>query len=225
MSLQVEPPQPERAHEFEDGECYPETLVELFLEEYSRPGDLVFDPFAGSGTTLVVAERLGRRPLGLEIQEERVDFIRGRLLDPSAVLRSDALRVGELGLPPVDLVMTSPPYMTSTGHPENPLTGYQTLDGDYQRYLRELTSVFDQIGRTCRPGAKIVINVANLLINGRVTTLAWDLARAVSHVLPFEREIVLDWDKPMNWCTNDYCLIFSAPGERRETRRGPAQSV
>ena len=225
MSLQAEPPKPERAHEFEDGECYPETLVEVFVEEYSRPGDLVLDPFAGSGTTLVVAERLGRRPLGLEIQAERVDFIRSRLHDPGAVLRSDALRVEELGLPPVDLVMTSPPYMTSTGHPENPLTGYQTLDGDYQRYLRELASVFGQVGEVLRPGGKIVINVANLLINGKVTTLAWDLARAVSDVLVFEREIVLDWDKPVDWCTNDYCLIFSAPTEPRATRRPAVESA
>jgi DNA modification methylase len=36
------------------------------IERYSRPGDWVLDPFCGFGTTLVVAERLGREPLGFE---------------------------------------------------------------------------------------------------------------------------------------------------------------
>ena len=36
----------------------------------TSPGDLVFDPFLGSGTTSVVAKKLGRRYLGVEIDEE-----------------------------------------------------------------------------------------------------------------------------------------------------------
>jgi site-specific DNA-methyltransferase (adenine-specific) len=47
----------------------PEALLERVLLATSRPGDLVLDPFAGTGTTLVVAERLGRRWLGWELSE------------------------------------------------------------------------------------------------------------------------------------------------------------
>jgi len=42
-------------------------LVRELLDRYSLAGDTVFDPFAGHGTTLWVAEELGRVPLGLEI--------------------------------------------------------------------------------------------------------------------------------------------------------------
>lgn len=45
----------------------PEELVRRFVLASSRPGDLVLDPFSGSGTTLVVAEQLGRRWLGCEL--------------------------------------------------------------------------------------------------------------------------------------------------------------
>ena len=45
----------------------PEALLERVVSASSNPGDLVLDPFAGSGTTLAVAQRLGRRWLGCEL--------------------------------------------------------------------------------------------------------------------------------------------------------------
>jgi DNA methylase len=204
-----------RAHaeEFEPGECYPEALVEAFLTEYTKPGDLVFDPFAGSGTTLVVAERMGRRPLGLEIHAERVAYVQARLTDQAAIVRADALRLGELDLPPIDFSMTSPPYMTRTGHPENPLTGYQTMDSDYQRYLDEIAEVYRRLRPSLSgPDARVVLNVADLRHDedgSLVTPLAQDIKAAVSGVLRFEREIVVEWDVPPPWFAGDYCLVFS----------------
>lgn len=48
----------------------PEKLVAKLILASSRPGDLVFDPFVGSGTTCVVSKKLGRRYLGVEIDEK-----------------------------------------------------------------------------------------------------------------------------------------------------------
>lgn len=48
----------------------PEKLIAKLVLASSRPGDLVFDPFAGSGTTCVVAKKLNRRYLGIEIDED-----------------------------------------------------------------------------------------------------------------------------------------------------------
>lgn len=182
-------------------------LVEAFLDEYTKPGDVVFDPFAGFGTTLVVAERMGRRPLGVEILAERAELVRAKLQDPSAILCADARGLDRLDLPPIDFSITSPPYMTRRDHPQNPLSGYQTLDGDYQRYLHELTAIYRTLGLCLVPGARVVINAANL--RSHSTRLAWDIAEAVSTVLTYEREVVIDWDEPPEWLTNDYCLVFS----------------
>jgi len=44
----------------------PEDLVTLLMATLTRPGDAVLDPYAGSGTTLKVAHKLGRRSLGIE---------------------------------------------------------------------------------------------------------------------------------------------------------------
>ena len=48
----------------------PEKLYAKFVLASSRPGDLVFDPFMGSGTAPVVAKKLGRHYIGVEVNEE-----------------------------------------------------------------------------------------------------------------------------------------------------------
>jgi len=49
------------------------------LERYSNPGDLILDPFCGSGTTCVAAKMLGRRYIGIDISEEYCKIARQRL--------------------------------------------------------------------------------------------------------------------------------------------------
>src|SRR5262249_14810554 len=45
----------------------------------SNPGDVVLDPFAGSGTTLAVAKKLGRKWIGFELSEEYASQVQTRL--------------------------------------------------------------------------------------------------------------------------------------------------
>ena len=68
---------------------FPEALVKRALLATTRPGDLVLDPFAGSGTTLAVAKKLGRRSIGAEINPEYVEIARRRIEEVSpAVLHA-----------------------------------------------------------------------------------------------------------------------------------------
>lgn len=59
----------------------PERLLARIIEVSSNPGELVVDPFAGSGSTLIVAKKLGRRCLGFELSENYAARIRKRLAD------------------------------------------------------------------------------------------------------------------------------------------------
>lgn len=61
----------------------PEQLLGRILRISSKPGDVVFDPFAGSGTTLVAAKKLGRQWLGTELSTEYVRRIEKRLSETS----------------------------------------------------------------------------------------------------------------------------------------------
>jgi site-specific DNA-methyltransferase (adenine-specific) len=68
----------------------PLALLERIIRVSSNPGDLVLDPFAGSGTTLAAAKKLGRDYFGIELSENYADAIRDRL---KRVVMNDAVPV------------------------------------------------------------------------------------------------------------------------------------
>jgi DNA modification methylase len=58
---------------------FPRALVEFFLKAFSDPGDVVFDPFLGSGSTMAAAEALGRTGFGVEISPGYCDVALRRI--------------------------------------------------------------------------------------------------------------------------------------------------
>lgn len=76
---------------------FPADLVEPCVRAGSKEGDVVLDPFAGSGTTLEVAARLGRGYIGIELQRLYVeDLIRPRLARVSGLFNAPAGEEGEV---------------------------------------------------------------------------------------------------------------------------------
>jgi DNA modification methylase len=200
----------------QDDVHFTESLAASVIEETTGVGDLVLDPFAGYGTTLAVAARLGRRAVGVELLADHVDLVRRRAGDGARVVHGDSRQLSTVlaGVVDgqVDLVLTSPPYMTAVAHPENPLTGYATDDGDYPTYLSELGQVFGQVADLLRPGGHVVVNVANVVTPGPdgdvVTPLAWDVGRVVGAHLAFQGETFLCWDEHPPGLAGDYLLWF-----------------
>lgn len=65
---------------------FPLELPNWFIRLFTKPGDLVLDPFLGSGTTAVAAKRAGRRYIGIEILPEYVEIARNSLAHQAGVL-------------------------------------------------------------------------------------------------------------------------------------------
>jgi site-specific DNA-methyltransferase (adenine-specific) len=58
---------------------FPESLAGDHIVSWSNVGDLIYDPFAGSGTTGLMAKNLGRKFLGSEISPEYAEIARRRI--------------------------------------------------------------------------------------------------------------------------------------------------
>jgi DNA modification methylase len=64
----------------------PVALIEQLIKMSSQPGDLIVDPFSGSGSTSLAAQRLGRNSIACEIDPEYVEIGRARLTQESGSL-------------------------------------------------------------------------------------------------------------------------------------------
>lgn len=71
--------------------AFPEELPEWFIKLFTKPGDVVLDPFVGSGTTAIVAKKLGRNYLGIDKEEEYCNIARTLLKKDSDAVNTDKL--------------------------------------------------------------------------------------------------------------------------------------
>jgi site-specific DNA-methyltransferase (adenine-specific) len=60
---------------------FPEKLANDHIISWSNPGDIVFDPFVGSGTTAKMALLNGRNYIGIDISEEYCEIARKRIAE------------------------------------------------------------------------------------------------------------------------------------------------
>lgn len=72
------------------GSQKPLALIESLVAGFSSPGDTVFDPFVGSGTTCLAAKNLGRKYIGIELNTEYAEIAKARVqnkMHPKSLLR------------------------------------------------------------------------------------------------------------------------------------------
>jgi DNA modification methylase len=109
---------------------YPEDMIENFINYFTKTGQVVFDPFLGTGSTLVACYNTKRNGIGIELQKKYADIANERLKHleeqlqlgnegakqfcKQLVIQGDSLKLddywNDLTLPEIDLVITSPPY-------------------------------------------------------------------------------------------------------------------
>ncbi len=97
---------------------FPISLAKKIIELFSHEGELVLDPFVGSGTTLVAAKDINRNAVGFDLKKEYVDLCTKRLAQGSLLgqakqlpIQDDARYIYEYLKPEtVSLIFTSPPY-------------------------------------------------------------------------------------------------------------------
>lgn len=80
-----------RGIETEHPAVFPVALPEFIMNTYTAAGDIVFEPFAGAGTTIIAGERAGRRVRAIELAPEYVDvaLLRWRQLHPAVPIVLD----------------------------------------------------------------------------------------------------------------------------------------
>jgi DNA modification methylase len=112
----------------------PEGIIERIVLASSNKGDLVLDPFSGSGTTLRVCQQLDRRAIGFELNPEYVDMARLRLSEPFSGFDSVDPRMERV---PNDLRREDIRKQYLKNHAEWFLRNHKNALADFERAVQE----------------------------------------------------------------------------------------
>jgi DNA modification methylase len=98
---------------------FPISLAQKCIKLFTHQGELVLDPFVGSGTTLIAAQDLDRNAVGFDLKEEYISLCKDRLDKNASLLnntsqlaiKDDAVNIKEyIKENTLSLILTSPPY-------------------------------------------------------------------------------------------------------------------
>ena len=78
--------------------AFPEELPEWFIKLFTKENDIVLDPFMGSGTTLIVANRMLRNSIGIEIMPEYYQMVKDQLKPIELYLLEPDIKYGDFKL-------------------------------------------------------------------------------------------------------------------------------
>lgn len=257
----VHNPPPRKKNEVLHPAKYPENMIAEFVAFFTKPGAVVFDPFLGTGSTLVACHNTNRNGIGIELQQKYADIARERIsaLEPQrklqdghkllckqVVLQANSLDVDKIwkdyALPPIDFMITSPPYgpmlnkkgLVSKEREEEGLdVNYSSDEQDlgnapsYEEFLQQLRDIFVKIKPHLKEGAHLVVIIQNYMNKGEYKTLAWDVGKELSKHFQLRGERI--------WCQDNktlypygykysfvpnvhhhYCLIFKKIMDKEE---------
>ena len=201
---------------------YPIALSTRCIELFTHRGELVLDPFVGSGTTLVSARDRDRNAVGFDLKPEYVALCEERLSqatlfgDSQQVARCDDARSIHtyLGEETVSLIMTSPPYANLLDRPRKNKSrrGDQRHNQQFGRteqysqdqrdlgtlalaeYAREMEGIFAGLLPLLRPRAHCVVNVPDMWWENQRITLHISVVEALRRA-GYELRNTIIWDR------------------------------
>jgi len=163
------------------GAFVPQIATQIFLR-YSKAGEIIFDPFLGSGTSAIEAIRQGRRLIGVDIRPGQIDAVRQKLppedLDhtihlfagdathPHTYERArEAIATMDDGATQVQMVILHPPYWDILRFSDNPddLSNAPTLEA----FMDSLESVARYCYELLQPNRYIAVVIGDKYAKGR----------------------------------------------------------
>ena len=158
------------------GNWSPQIVRNLILR-YSKPGDLILDPFLGSGTTLIESKLLGRRGIGIDINRDFVFKSFQRIVKGNGdvkkqeVILADSRHLNFIKNDVVDLALLHPPYLDTIQYSSvaGDLSILKTLDV----FCSELGLVLNCVHSLLRAGGTLALMIGDTRKNKRIVPLGF----------------------------------------------------
>lgn len=200
---------------------FPISMARRVIELFSHKGELVLDPFVGSGTTLVAAQDSARNAVGVDLKQDYVDASKSRLgfvsLEATEQLAicDDARNIPYyLNDNTVSLIFTSPPYANLLNR-KRLNKSRRTHDRKNDQYLKveqysqdprdvgtlpleqyadQMANIFQGLLPLLKPKAHCVVNVPDMWWEDKRITIHIALVESFSRI-GYELRNIIIWDR------------------------------
>jgi DNA modification methylase len=199
---------------FKHPAMFPVELCRRLIEIYTKEGDVVLDPFMGSGSTIVAARDLERKGIGFDINPSFVELAKKRISqqklirlgveDPN-IYCEDAKNLLKYVAPgSVDLVITSPPYWNihtrkRTADYKEPRP-YSSLErdlgniSDFNKFMDELKSIFRNVHVVLKNGKRCIVIVMDIRQGSQFIPFHMNIVNMMAE-MGFILEDIIIWDR------------------------------
>lgn len=198
---------------------FPIALPRKVIELFTHKGELVLDPFVGSGSTVVAAQDCGRNVVGFDLNQNYIVLARSRIdyaaQGHAVVVCDDARNISQYVKPEsVKLIVTSPPYANILNRPKK----NKSRRGDERRneefgqvvqysqdardlgvlepeeFEKAICEVFANIKPIMKKNGHIVINITDAWIDGKRVPLHINIINAMKYA-GYQHKNTIIWDR------------------------------
>lgn len=201
---------------------FPIAMAKRVIEQFSHRGELVIDPFVGSGTTLLAAQDLDRNALGFDLKQEYVDLSNSRVASipedchcQQLAVCDDARNIiNRIAPSTVKLAFTSPPYANILNRERKNKSRRGDLReneqfGKVEQYSQDsrdlgtlsadefetaISEIFAQMKPIFEEKAHVLINITDAWIDGRRVPLHINIINAMRNA-GYEFRNTIIWDR------------------------------
>jgi DNA modification methylase len=201
---------------------FPISLAQQVIKLFTHEGELVVDPFVGSGTTLIAASDLNRNAVGFDLSQKYIDLCESRLRNVSlfsdtqqTAIQDDARNIPlYLKDESISLIFTSPPYANLLNRPRKNKSrrGSERFGEQYMKveqysqddrdlgtmpldaYSQEMGKIFESLLPKLRKKAHCVINVPDMWWENERITIHISLVESLRKV-GYELRNIIIWDR------------------------------
>ncbi len=199
---------------------FPISLAKKVIELFTHEGELVIDPFVGSGTTLVAARDANRNAVGFDLQAKYIELVQSRIANQNMfnktkqiAIQDDARNIYEyFDKETVSLIWTSPPYANLLNRERKNKSRKFRNNGQLgkveqysqdkrdlgimaiEEYTKAMGDIYESLLPLLRPKAHCVINVPDMWWENQRITIHISLVEELRK-RGYELRNIIIWDR------------------------------